>query len=291
VTKQQAVSNPTGELCLVGTPIGNLEDITLRALRVLREVDLIAAEDTRVTRVLLQRHEVKTSLISYHEHSGPGRLEQLLDLLRDGKRIALVSDAGMPGISDPGARLVKACAEAGISITIAPGPTAVSTALALSGMAAKEFVFLGFLPSRSKARQQVLRRVADQRGTIVVYEAPHRLIETLRDTMTALGDRQAVCCRELTKKFEEVIRGALSYFVEHFRRRAPRGEFTIVISGAPGAAERPRIRMDEAAAQTLELIADGMLPSKAVAHVARWRGVSRRALYQAVIGGESRDEA
>ena len=279
----------SGTLYLVGTPIGNLEDITLRALRVLREADLIAAEDTRVTRVLLQHYQVRKPLLSYHAHSGPQRLEQLLEALRAGKNVALVSDAGMPGFSDPGSQVVQACAVHGIPVTVVPGPTASSAALAVSGMSAKEHVFLGFLPSRSAARQRALRRVAAQPASLILYEAPHRLLENLSDLRETLGDRRGACCRELTKRFEEVVRGTISELIAHFTEREPRGEFTIVIAGAqPGAGES-----DLAAAQqeVAELVAAGLSPSRAAAYAARKHGVSKSALYRAALGQRQGDEA
>jgi len=282
------MTSRAGLLYLVGTPIGNLEDITLRALRVLREVDLIAAEDTRVTRVLLRHYHIPTPLLSYHQHSPPRRVEQLLTMLRQGKQVALVSDAGMPGISDPGARLVRACADAAIPVAVVPGPTAVSAALALSGIPAGEFLFLGFLPTRARARQQALRRAADWPAALVCFEAPHRLRESLADLCHVLGDRQAACGRELTKRFEEVLRGRLSELARHFSARQPRGELTIVISGAaPGAAPPD---LSDALGEARELIAAGLSPSRAAAHVARRRAVPRRALYRLVMAqpGEPR---
>jgi 16S rRNA (cytidine1402-2'-O)-methyltransferase len=276
-----------GTLYLVGTPIGNLEDITLRALRVLREVDLIAAEDTRVTRVLLQHYEIETPMVSYHAHSGAGKLERLLSALGEGKSLALVSDAGMPGVSDPGARLVAACAERGIPTVVIPGPTAASAALAISGLPAKEFLFLGFLPPRSAARQQSLGRVADQPAALILYEAPHRLIESLADIREVLGDRRAACCRELTKRFEEAVRGTISELIAHFTEHEPRGEFTIVVAGA----EPTRAGGDLRAAQqeVVELISAGLPPSRAAAHVAKKRGLPKSVLYRAVVE-KGRDE-
>jgi 16S rRNA (cytidine1402-2'-O)-methyltransferase len=270
-----------GTLHLVGMPIGNLEDITLRALRVLREVDIIAAEDTRVTKVLLSRHEIRTPTLSYHGYSGPKRLTAILDLLREGKQVALVTDAGMPAISDPGSEIVRACAEAGLTVVTVPGPTAVATALALSGFLAQEYLFLGFLPNRAGPRREALRTTTNRAGAIVCYEAPHRLLETLEDMRTVLGDRQAACGRELTKLFEEVVRGTFSELIAHFSEHAPRGEMTVVVEGAPVEAEAPDLPAGVAEAK--ELIAAGMAPSRAVAHVAKWRHLPRRALYQAVL--------
>ena len=276
-----------GTLYLVGTPIGNLEDITLRAVRVLGEVEVIAAEDTRETQKLLARYEIHTPLLSYHEHSGPRRREEIIALLREGKDVALVSDAGMPGISDPGAELVRDCVAAGILVTAVPGPTAVATALALSGFFAQEYLFLGFLPARPGPRRAALQRATNRPGSLVCFEAPHRLIESLSDMREVLGDRPAVCARELTKKFEEVARGTLSELIAHFTEHAPRGEMTVVVTQAPRpAAKKQAGDLTAGVAEAKELIAAGIAASRAVAHVAKWRDLPRRALYQLVIGGE-----
>ena len=282
------MSGLPGTLHLVGTPIGNLEDITLRALRVLREVALVAAEDTRVTRVLLQHYGIETRLVSYHAHSGPQRLEQIVQALEAGQNAAFVSDAGMPGISDPGARLVQACAQRGIPVVVVPGPTAESAALAVSGIAAKEFRFLGFLPSRSAARQEALKRVAEQPSALILYEAPHRLAESLRDVEQVLGDRQAACCRELTKRFEEVVRGRVSELVAHFTEHEPRGEFTIVIFGAGPAGATGDL--EGAEREAAELVAAGLSPSRAAAYAAKKHGLPKGALYRALVRRQ-RDEA
>ncbi len=276
------MSSKPGTLYVVGTPIGNLEDITLRALRVLSEVDLIAAEDTRATRTLTRRHSIDRPLISYHQHSGERRLKELLKMLGEGKSLALVSEAGMPGFSDPGARLVAACAQSGISVVVVPGPTASSAALAVSGFSGREHVFLGFLPTKGGERRKVLARVADQHGALVFYEAPHRLVESLKDMGAILGDRKAVCARELTKRFEEVVRGRLSELVERFERQGPRGEFTIVVEGAAGEAA---VDLTGAIAQVRELVEAGLSRSQAIGHVARHRGLPRNQLYRAVTKG------
>jgi len=270
-----------GTLYLVGTPIGNLEDITLRALRVLREADLIAAEDTRVTQVLLTRYDIHAPLLSHHAHSSPARRAAIVALLQEGKSVAVVTDAGMPGVSDPGVELVRDCAQAGLPIVAIPGPTAVVTALALSGIASQEFHFLGFLPAKAGPRREALARAADLAGALVFYEAPHRLLDSLTDMVSVLRDRPAVCARELTKKFEEVVRGRLSELLAHFQAQPPRGEMTVVVEGAAARAEKGDLIAGAAEAQ--ELIAVGMSPSRAAAHVAKWRGLSRRELYRAVL--------
>lgn len=272
-----------GTLYIVGTPIGNLEDITLRAIRVLGEVDIIAAEDTRVTQTLLRKHGIATPLVGYHQHAGEKRAADIVAKLQAGKSVALVSDAGMPGFSDPGARLVALCAQAAIPVTVIPGPTASSAALAVSGMSGREHCFLGFLPAKGGERRQALSLVKDHRGALVCYEAPHRVVETLRDLLELLGDRQAVAARELTKKFEEIVRGTVSVLIAHFERTEPRGEFTLVVAGAAAQAEP-----DLAAAleEVRELTAAGLSRSRAVEHVAKHRAVPRNKLYRAVVGQE-----
>jgi len=281
------IMQPTpGTLYIVGTPIGNLEDITLRALRVLREVAVIAAEDTRVTQTLLRRHDLQTRLVSYHQHSGERRTAELVTMLKQGKSVALVSDAGMPGFSDPGARLVAACAAEGIPVVVIPGPTASSAALAISGFSGREHLFLGFLPAKAGERRKALQAAAGFRGALVLYEAPHRVLDTLKDMLDVLGDRPAVAARELTKKFEETVRGSLSELVAHFTAHAPRGEFTIVVAGAPMAADRcPPNDIAPAVGEVCDLIAAGLSRSRAVAHVAKHRGIPRNKLYRAATVG------
>jgi 16S rRNA (cytidine1402-2'-O)-methyltransferase len=215
-------------LYVVATPIGNLEDISLRALRVLREVKLIAAEDTRKTRRLLNAHNIETPLTSYHEHSKRAKLDYLLGYLEK-EDLALVSEAGMPGLSDPGYDLIVAAVERGISVVSVPGPSAVITALVVSGLPTDQFVFVGFLPRRKGQRQHLLSSISDEARTIVAFEAPHRVREALTDIEEILGDRRVSVCRELTKVHEEVFRGRMSQAREHFAE--PRGEFSLVIEG------------------------------------------------------------
>lgn len=206
-------------LYLCGTPIGNLEDITMRALRVLREVDVIAAEDTRHTRKLLSRYDIHTELTSYHRHNMRTKGPVLMDLLRSGKNIALVSDAGMPGVSDQGSELVGIAIREGCGVTAIPGPSAGITALVVSGLPTENFVFIGFLPAAAKARREKIRELQLQQGTLIFYEAPHRLRATLADLYEIFGDRAAAAARELTKLHEEIIRGSLSELVNHFREK------------------------------------------------------------------------
>jgi 16S rRNA (cytidine1402-2'-O)-methyltransferase len=215
-------------LYVIATPIGNLEDISLRALRLLQEVKLIAAEDTRTTRHLLNAHDIKTPLTSYHEHSKRGKLDYLLNYLEQGD-MALVSEAGMPGLSDPGYELIIAAIERGISVVPIPGASAVITALVVSGLPTDQFLYLGFLPRRKGQRQRLFSSIVDEPRTIVAFETPHRLSEALSDIEEILGNRRLSVCRELTKVHEEIFRGRVSQAREHFAE--PRGEFTLVIEG------------------------------------------------------------
>ena len=215
-------------LYVIATPIGNLEDISLRALRLLQEVKLIAAEDTRTTRHLLNAHDIKTPLTSYHEHSKRGKLDYLLNYLEQGD-MALVSEAGMPGLSDPGYELIIAAIERGISVVPIPGASAVITALVVSGLPTDQFLYLGFLPRRKGQRQRLFSSIVDEPRTIVAFETPHRLSEALSDIEEILGNRRLSVCRELTKVHEEIFRGRVSQAREHFAE--PRGEFSLVIEG------------------------------------------------------------
>ena len=226
-----------GTLYVVGTPVGNLEDITLRAVRILREVDLIAAEDTRVTRILLAAHEIRTPLTSYHEFTGPGKVRRLVERLETAD-VALVSDAGMPGLSDPGYPLIRAAIDAGAAVVPIPGPSAILLALVGSGLPMHAFCFLGFLPRKSGERRRLLANLADAPHTTVVFESPHRIAAALRDLAETLGpDRQVAVGRELTKKFEEIVRGPAADVADRFATRPARGELTVVIG--PSESKRP----------------------------------------------------
>lgn len=222
----------SGTLYVCATPIGNLEDITLRALRILREVSVIAAEDTRHTRKLLRHFDISTPLLSMHEHNEAARVTELLARLQDGQSVALVSDAGMPTISDPGGHLIEAAVHAGLDVVVVPGPTAFVTALVGSGLPTDRFAFEGFLPRQARARRDRLQTLASDPRTLVFYEAPHRLRRVLRDMYASLGDRPACVARELTKVFEQWHRGPLSELVEYWDDQTPRGEFVIVVAGA-----------------------------------------------------------
>ncbi len=265
-----------GTLFVVATPIGNLEDLTPRAARVLGEVALIAAEDTRQTRKLLNRLGLRTRMLSYNAHNARSREPALLSALQDGD-VALTTDAGAPGVSDPGAQLVAAAAAAGFSVVAAPGPSAVTAALSVAGMPADAFHFLGFLPRAGKARRKALAEAASRRETLVLFEAPHRLQATLSDLLSTLGDRRVAVCRELTKLHEEVFRGVVSEAIARFP--APRGEFTLVIEGAPDkrAAQTPDDA--EVASAMASARERGLSRSAAAAEVAAALGVPRRHAY------------
>lgn len=272
-----------GQLVLVATPIGNLEDITLRALRVLREADLIACEDTRHTRKLLDHFGIERPTISYYEQNEIKRTAELLALLEAGQTIALVSDAGTPGLSDPGYRLVHAVVEKGIRVMAAPGAAAAVVALVISGLPTDAFSFAGFLPSRAGARRQLLEEWRSRPETLVFYEAPHRLAEALLDLEEVLGaERQMVAARELTKLHEEAVRGTIAELRRHFEDRAPRGEFVLVIQGktetVSGAAERTE---HDLAARMRELVQQPEMDEKrALKQLAREWGIGRSDLYR-----------
>jgi 16S rRNA (cytidine1402-2'-O)-methyltransferase len=219
-------------LFIVATPIGNLEDITLRAIRILSEVDLIAAEDTRQTKILLTKYDINTPMTSYHKFNVKAKTSHLIDLLKQGKRIALVSDSGMPGISDPGYELIKAAAEEGVKVEPVPGPSASITALAVSGLPTDKFVFEGFLPKKPGKKKKALGLFKNDERTVIIYESPYRLLKTLADIKGILGDRQVAVCRELTKKFEEIIRGKAGDVLDRMKDRKVKGEVVVVVSGS-----------------------------------------------------------
>jgi len=266
-------------LYVVATPIGNLEDITLRALRTLREVKLIAAEDTRKTKRLLTTYNIKVPVTSFHEHNKWSKLEYILGCLDNGD-VALVSEAGMPGISDPGYELIVAAYKRGIPVIPIPGASAVTTAIAISGLPAERFIFLGFLPNKTVSRCRVLESVANEYGTIVVLESPHRLIAALNDILTVLGDRRMAVCRELTKIYEEVFRGTVSQAIEHFTEQ--RGEFTLVIEGKR-VKEKPALTED-IERQLHHMRLSGVSAKEAIARVAGETGISKKELYRAWLG-------
>ena len=270
-----------GILYLVGTPIGNLEDITLRAIRILKEVDLIAAEDTRRTGKLLQHLQIDTPQISYHAHNHNSRILDLVARLQKGQQIALVTDAGMPSISDPGAELVQGAISAEIQVIPIPGGTAAISALAVSGLPTERFIFEGFLPLKDHERKERLELLRHETRTVVFYEAPHRILKTLTDLQTVLGaDRQIVLARELTKIHEELWRGTIGNAIALYTTdRQPKGEYTLVLQGAIGETH---LMMSEAELKTelQQLLAQGMTRSQASRHLAKSTSLSRREIYQ-----------
>ena len=263
-------------LFVVATPIGNLEDITLRALRTLREVKLIAAEDTRKTRKLLTHYDIKTPMTSYHEHNKRAKLNYILNYLNDAD-VAIVSEAGMPGMSDPGYDLIVAAQEKSIPVVPIPGPSAVITALVVSGLPADRFTYIGFLPNKTKARLELLKSVASESGTIVAFEAPHRLKASLEDIQQALGDRQIAVCREMTKLHEEILRTSLGEARQHFEAVEPRGEFTLVVGGATGETAWNEARVRSAIAKRLS---EGLSRAEAARQVSSISGWERRRVYR-----------
>ena len=261
---------------VVATPIGNLEDISLRALRTLREVELIAAEDTRKTKRLLAKYDITTPTTSFHEYTRAPKIDRILEQLEKGD-VALVSEAGMPGISDPGYELVTAVIKRGFPVVPIPGPSVVTAALAVSGLPTDSFKFLGFLPGRAGARRRLLDEIADEPSTLVIFEAPHRLVASLADMQAVLGDRRIALCRELTKLHEEVFRGSISQAREHFTK--PRGEFTLIIEGK---RDRERPQLTDDIEQRLKQMRQSGLPAReAIATIARETQLSKKELYRA----------
>lgn len=272
-----------GTLYLCPTPIGNLEDITYRTVRCLREADIIAAEDTRHTRQLLSAYDIDTPLLSYHEHNKAEKGPQLIDMLREGKMIALVSDAGMPAICDPGSDLVHLAIEADIPIVPLPGANAGLTGLIASGMDTTRFTFIGFLPKTKKHRLPVLENIKKYEGTLIFYEAPHRIQTVLSELIEMLGDRQAVICRELTKRYEQYMRGSLQQVKEELAVQGVRGEFVILVAGAAAAEEHGPASDGDYASLVRELMEQGIDKKEAVRMVAKRCDVPKRSVYQAVI--------
>jgi 16S rRNA (cytidine1402-2'-O)-methyltransferase len=259
------------------TPIGNLEDVTLRVLAELREADLVLCEDTRRTRVLLDRYGVEATLQSYHAHNEAARTPGVLERLRGGDRVALVSDAGLPGVNDPGARLIAAAIAEAIPVTVLPGPSAVETALVASGLVGERYQFLGYLPRRESERRALWRELEQWPDAVVAFESPRRLPGSLAGLAAVMPERRAAVARELTKRFEEVARGTLSELAERFRE-PPRGEITVVLGEIDA---RPTAGGAEAAEAVAELVAAGVARRQAAALVARLSGASANALYRA----------
>ena len=269
-----------GTLYLVATPIGNLEDITQRALKTLREVRCIAAEDTRRTRKLLNHYQIETPLISYHEHSKPARIDQLIAELDVGD-VAMVSDAGTPGLSDPGYRLVQQVLEAGHAVSPIPGPSAPIAALVASGLPTHSYVYLGYLPRKTSERRNLLLDLAGEERTLILFEVPHRLRGALEDMLAAFGpNRPMAVCRELTKMHEQIIRGSLQSVSDHFADNEPRGEFTLVVGGA---TKIERWERTQVIAEAKQRIAQGSSPSEAARDIAGEAGWRRRDVYQLIM--------
>jgi len=262
-------------LYIIATPIGNLEDISLRALRLLGEVKLIAAEDTRTTRHLLDKYNIKAKLTSYHEHNKFAKLRYIMDCLAEGD-VALVSEAGMPGLSDTGYELIASAIKQGISVVPVPGASAVITALVASGLPADQFVYIGFLPRRKGERQRLLKSIMNEPRTIIAFEAPHRLSSSLKDALEVLGDRQIAVCRELTKVYEEIFRGNISRAIDYFSQ--PKGEFTIVIQGSSQNNREIDEHIEE---ELVKLYQQGMSARETAAQISKTSGISKNRLYQA----------
>lgn len=275
----------SGTLYLVGTPIGNLEDLTLRAKRVLGEVDLVAAEDTRRTVHLLSHLGISKPIVSYHEHNSRSAGDRLLTALQQGRAVALVSDAGMPVVSDPGSDLVRRAAAQGIAVTVVPGPCAASSALALSGMDGARYTFEGFLPREGKSRRLALQALKGEPRPLVFYEAPHRLRRTLQDLLDTLGDREAALCNDITKFYERVDRGSLSALLALTAEKEPRGEYALVV-GPPDAQTEEKAAPAASAdpvQRALELMAGGVSRTEAAKQAAKELGSTRNAVYQALL--------
>jgi 16S rRNA (cytidine1402-2'-O)-methyltransferase len=271
-----------GTLFLVATPIGNLEDLSFRALRVLREADLVAAEDTRRTSTLLRHYDIRRPTTSLHEHNEEARVPALVDRLRAGARIALVSDAGTPSVSDPGYRLVRAAIDAGIRVEAIPGASATLAALVSSGLPTDAFVFAGFPPARAAARKTWLESIRGERRTTVLFEAPHRIRETLADVLEILGDRQVALGRELTKLHEEVLRGLVSAVLA--RLGDPRGEYTIVLAGQADAEANSSVEVEDSQlfAEFCRLTENGRTRREAIGDLARRHGLRSRSVFSAI---------
>ena len=294
MAKKKVIETPAddatkGCLYVVSTPIGNLEDISLRALRVLKEADMIACEDTRQTMKLLAHFDIPKRLVSYHEHNEITRAAEIVIELEQGAQVALVSDAGTPAISDPGYRLVHLCLRHGIQVVPVPGASALVAALAASGMPIEEFVFAGFLPSRPTERRKSLRALAAEPRTLALYEAPHRLLDALEDALEILGNRPAVVAREVTKIYEEFLRGHLEDIVEAIRKKAPRGEITLLIGPPDGHAQHAADLANPMNAIPLARHVDEIMKARsidrkaALKQAARERGLTRREAYKQLL--------
>ena len=272
-----------GRLTLVGTPIGNLEDASPRSIRTLEEADVVACEDSRRTRKLLAHFGIKVrELVVYNDGNERRRAEDLVVRIEKGATVALVSDAGMPGLSDPGYRLVKACVDRGLPVEVVPGPTAVVSALAVSGLPPGRFVFEGFLPRKSGERRRRIEELVDEPRTIVLFESPHRIVDSLTDLLDGFGDRPAAVVRELTKLYEEAQRGTLSELLERAQERSPRGEIVLVIGGAIHD-DKPKVPPEGLARRARALMDEGIDRKAALARVAREAGVPKREVFDSLL--------
>lgn len=276
-----------GKLYLCATPIGNLEDITFRVLRTLKEVDLIAAEDTRNSIKLLNHFEIKTPMTSYHEYNKIEKAYKLVEKLQEGKNIALITDAGTPGISDPGEELVRICYENGIEVTSLPGPAACITALTMSGLPTRRFAFEAFLPRDKKERARVLEELAQESRTMIVYEAPHHLLKTLKELYEVLGNRELTVCKELTKRYENTTKTTFEDVIRFYEDNEPKGEYVLVIPGKTFETKEQEAREAWESLSIEEHMvhyeASGMERKEAMKQVAKDRGISKRDVYQALL--------
>lgn len=275
------MESKVGKLYVCATPIGNLEDITIRVLNILKEVDLIAAEDTRHTIKLLNHYEISKPLTSYYEHNRLKKGPQLIKELMNGKNIALVSDAGMPGISDPGEYIINLCISNDIKVEVLPGASAILTALVASGLSTDKFSFEGFLDRNKKKRRERLEILKTDDRTLIFYESPHRLLQTLKDIEQLLNDRYIVVARELTKRFEEIIRGQTSDIINHFKEKAPKGEFVILVEGGT-AQDNPKDSFENLSIKDhIILYMDkGLIKKEAIKKVAKKRNIPKREVYK-----------
>ena len=280
----------SGKLYLVGTPIGNLGDLSPRAAKTLAEADFVAAEDTRVTLRLLSHLGLKKSLVSYHDHNKQSAGAKILERLLGGQNCALCSDAGMPCISDPGQELVALCAQNDVEVVVVPGPTAAVSALALSGLPGGRFVFEGFLSVKKGSREKHLRALQNEERTMIFYEAPHKLPYTLRDMLEAFGDRNIAVCKELTKLYERVERTTLAQAVEYYEQNAPRGEYVLVIEGAPPPDACEKLPLEQALALVARLHGDGLSLSDAAKQAAKQSGHKKGELYKLALENVEGDD-
>lgn len=271
-----------GKLYVVGTPIGNLEDFSPRAVRILSEVDFIAAEDTRVTLKLLNHLKIKKPLISYFEHNKIERGDVIIERILSGETAAIVTDAGMPGISDPGEDLVRLARENGITIESVPGPTAVTSAISVSGMKSGRFTFEGFLPTDKKDKDERLKELSEETRTMVFYEAPHRLLKTLKEISKAFGERKVAVCKEITKIHESVLRTGLDDAISFFEENTPKGEYVVIVEGGEGK-KASKYTVEDAVKMAKDFVKDGMSASSAAKHVSEITGCKKNEIYKQII--------